>query len=319
MFLLVFLILASIVIIFSVKLTQEAEIIEFHSKLNAALIGILIAISTSLPEFATGITSLFLGYPEMTIGNVLGSNIFNFLILCIFNIMFFRSNLFKRVESVIQYTLFFILLMYFNFFLTSVVFTSSTFSNFELGSIIIIIIYIIAIKVINKLDLPKTDEIISELEKEEISKEKLKKSQINFIIFSIIILISSVFLARSANVIVLKTGISASIVGALFIGIATSLPELITCFSLVKRANYTMAASSVLSSNLFNFLILAILDMLYSKPLYVEMDGKLKQFIYLGIIYSIIYMATINNKRFNKYFNLLISIFMIFLYVVVII
>ncbi len=307
-----FIALAGVVVFFSTRLAKEAEIIEVNSNINAALIGVLLAIATSLPELATGIASLFLKQPQMAIGNVLGSNLFNFLILAIFNVIYFRMNIFKGVKKSLDKIIFFILLMYINFLVTAIIFTNSLFlTRFEIGSIVIVIIYIIAIKNIK----------VEDGDQEELEKIKsnnnvdLNKSVIRFIINAIIILLASVLLAQNANKIVIVTGLEASVVGALFIGISTSLPELITAYTLVKQKNFTMSASSVLSSNLFNFVILAILDFLSKTPLYAEMDTALNGYVYLGILFCMIYFIQISYKKLNNYASSLLSCLMLIIYV----
>lgn len=303
-----FVILASIVVFFSMKLAKTAEVIEINSNINAAIIGILIAIATSLPEFATGITSLFLGEPQMATGNVLGSNLFNFLILAFFNILYFKTNIFKSMKKNLNSTIVFILLMYINFLISAVIIRQSLiFSRFEIGSLIILIIYFIAIKTI------RVDQEEEKIEKSD--NKELQKYAINFIFYAFIILVASILLAKNADQIIEITGLQASVVGAIFIGIATSLPELITSYTLIRQGNYTMSASSVLSSNLFNFTIVAILDILSSEALYVKMDTALNIYIYVGIVFCIIYIIQISCKKLNVYASTFLSLGMISLYI----
>ncbi|MGL5020606.1 MAG: hypothetical protein ACRC5R_01070, partial [Mycoplasmatales bacterium] len=54
-----FLILSAVVVYCAVQLSKQAEVIEANSKINVLLIGAILALATSLPELATGITSAF--------------------------------------------------------------------------------------------------------------------------------------------------------------------------------------------------------------------------------------------------------------------
>ena len=77
-----------------------------------------------------------------------------------------------------------------------------------------------------------------------------------------VILLSSQFLARSADVIAEKTGLGRSFVGVVLLATATSLPELGTgVSSIVLVGAPDLAAGDAFGSNLFNLLIIALLDL----------------------------------------------------------
>lgn len=307
-----FIILASIVVGGAVKLAAEAEVIEQNSKMNAAIIGIILALTTSLPELATGLTSTFIGQPQMAIGNILGSNVFNFLILSLFNVLFFTKVVLSRVDkgatrlnifSGIMYALF--LIAYFG---------TQNSSNIEilgrltLTSIGIFVTYILAIRA--------TSSIAEEEEKEVIVDAiAFRQAKIKFVALAIIILIASIFLARSADSIVAVTGMSASVVGAIFIGISTSLPELVTCYSLCKNGNFTMAATSIWGSNLFNFAILTILDVFSPQPLLTKIDTDLVGLAIMGLLFALIHYVQTNIGLKHKILNVIPSLAMIGIYV----
>lgn len=309
-----FFILGAIVVIGAIKLAEQAEIIEQNSKMNAAIIGIIIALTTSLPELATGLTSTFMGQPQMAIGNILGSNAFNFLILSFFNIVFFSKVVLSKVDksatrlnifSGIMYALFLIA-----FFATAHGNNIEILGRFTLTSIGIFVTYLFAIRITSNIE---------EHEEEEdhvVDQVAYKKSKVMFGALAIIILVASVFLARSADVIVEVTGMNASVVGAVFIGISTSLPELVTCYSLCKSENYTMAATSIWGSNLFNFAILTILDIFSNQPLLTHIDSALLGLAIMGLAFSLIHYIQTNIGSKHKIINILpsIAMFAIYLY-----
>ncbi len=310
-----FFILGAIVVIGSIKLASQAEVIEDNSKMNPAIIGIIIALTTSLPELATGLTSTFIGQPEMAIGNILGSNAFNFLILSLFNIIFFSKLVFNRINnsaaklnlfSGFMYCLFLVA-----YFATNASANFEVFGRLSLMSIAIFVTYLFAIRVTSSL------EEASEEEEEElvVDAKAYQRAKINFFALAIIILLSSIYLAKSAEGIVEVTGMNASVVGAIFIGISTSLPELVTCYSLLKGDNYTMAATSIWGSNLFNFSILAIIDLFSNQPLLEKIDSDLLGLAFIGLSFAIIHYIQAKFTKTNTIVNVAPSILMIAIYI----
>ena len=90
MILLVYLLLATVVVVFSIKLSQYVDIIDKRSNLSGAFIGgVILAAITSLPELFTSLSAtVMLGQPELVLGNILGSDIFNLCILAALCLLF---------------------------------------------------------------------------------------------------------------------------------------------------------------------------------------------------------------------------------------
>lgn len=308
-----FFILGAIVVLGAVKLAAQAEVIDQNSKMNPALIGIILALTTSLPELATGLTSTVTGAPQMAIGNILGSNAFNFLILSLFNIVFFSKVVLGNVSKQATRLNIFAGVMY-AFFLLAYFSTVNNanveiLGRFTLTSIGIFVTYLFAIRITSSLE--EENEVHDDRVVDEVA---YKKAKVLFVSLAIIILTASIFLARSAEVIVEVTGMNASVVGAIFIGISTSLPELVTCYSLCKSENYTMAATSIWGSNLFNFAILTILDIFASKPLLTQIDSDLLGLAIMGLAFAIIHFVQANIGSKHKVLNIIPSVGMITAY-----
>ena len=97
MIIIVFLLLALLTIYLSIKLSFYADVISKSFKINTALIGgILLAGLTSLPEFVTCISSIYLNNPYLAIGDILGSNVFNIAIVSVLDIIFIKRFIFNN-------------------------------------------------------------------------------------------------------------------------------------------------------------------------------------------------------------------------------
>ncbi len=296
-----FLFLAAIIVCGSIMLSKQADIIEQNSMLNAIIVGSILALATSLPELATGITSTLIGESAMSISNVLGSNIFNIMILAIMNIIFFNRVVYRQINDATNRLNYFTMAIY--LLLTAIILWAPN-GLFVIGTTDVTSILIIAIYGAGMI-LSGTDQETASSDVEKDPK-KLKKAIILFIIIAAVILITSIQLAKVAELIMIQSGLSASFVGAVFIGVSTSLPELITCTTLVRLGSYDMAATGVLGSNLFNFIILAIVDIIDQGSLYSNGEQGTIVLLSLGIFFLILTMSAIRLNLKNRYTNLLI-------------
>ncbi len=85
-----FTLVALIVIIIATIVSNKAEWFEENTKMKGIIVGILLAASTSLPELVTGMTSVYIGQPEMAASSILGSNHFNFIIISMAALAFIK-------------------------------------------------------------------------------------------------------------------------------------------------------------------------------------------------------------------------------------
>ena len=78
-----------------------------------------------------------------------------------------------------------------------------------------------------------------------------------------LVVVAGVAVTRSGEAIAGATGISATLVGALFVAVATSLPELVTSVAAVRRGALTLAVGGVIGGNAFDTLFAAVADIAY--------------------------------------------------------
>ena len=83
----------------------------------------------------------------------------------------------------------------------------------------------------------------------------------------------------------IRLGLGAGLAGALLLGVATSLPELSSTVALFKIKNYNIAIGNIVGSNLFNFIIIALADIVYWKGgVYDYSDPKTVDLLIFGVI-----------------------------------
>lgn len=78
-----------------------------------------------------------------------------------------------------------------------------------------------------------------------------------------VILVCGFLLSRTGEALAEQTGLGTSFVGAVFVAVATSLPEVSSVVSSMRRRRYEMALSDIFGTNLFNILLVFGVDLLY--------------------------------------------------------
>jgi cation:H+ antiporter len=84
-----------------------------------------------------------------------------------------------------------------------------------------------------------------------------------FIASSAVIVLAAIKLAGYGDVIAVRTRLGGMFIGALLLAGATSLPELVTAISSIQQTVPNLAAGNFFGSNMFNMLLLAVLDMIF--------------------------------------------------------
>lgn len=264
----IFLLSASFTIFLSVKISKNVDIIDKKSSINAVFLGILLGGATSLPEITTSVTSIIIDNPDLAVGNVLGSNLFNIMILAFMDLLFRKRRLFDHSTNENLYSVFLFLLLSSTIALSIILTIPYSFFGIGLETILLILLYIIGMKIISKITNKKSesvDDSVDELTLEKYKNVTLKQASVRFIVCAIFIMVSGTLLTIFGDKIAIITGLGASFVGSFLIAASTSLPEAIAVFVSIKLKNYKLAIGSILGSNLFNIMILIGTDVVYSK------------------------------------------------------
>lgn len=304
--LILFLFLAGLTVFLSFRLSYYADLLNKTTNISGVFIGgILLAGITSLPELVTCLSSIFLNNPYLAIGDILGSNFFNIAMMCFFDILFIKTMFYNYTKN--RYYLIYVLLIL--NFLIMYLFMGGTFNleifNIGLPSFIIIITYIFYLK---------------NAKEEETKKEVITTKEhvlLKFFLVGLFMVIVSILLTLVVNLIAGKNpNVASSFIGAILLGITTSMPEVITFIALVKMKSFDLALSDIIGSNLFNLLILAIGDIfLKNKEIYYFVDKESMFLLIFGLILTILSFYQNNRKVVkNKLIYIVPSLMGILLY-----
>jgi cation:H+ antiporter len=278
-------------VILSILLSNLIDALDQKSHLSSALIGgVMLAAATSLPELFTSMTAVLrLDNADMVLGNVLGSNFFNLLIMGLIIFIYTRFLKTITIDKDHNRTAIFSMIIFLFVGLTVLTGLDVTLFGISLFSFIILGLYAYAVKKMS-------------VSTKEVSEEKeafdIKPYLLGFAVLSGLVLVTSIFLTITTERLAVEYNIGYTVAGALFLGVVTSLPELVSSFNLARLRNFNAAFGNVLGSNLFNFLILVISDMTYRKgSLYVRTTdnmilvsfGLLASLLALGMLFKPIY------------------------------
>ena len=249
-----YVLLALAIIYLSYLLGNYVDALDKKTKISGAFIGgILLAAVTSLPELFTSISSiLFIKETGMVVGNILGSDLFNFMVLGLSIILFVKKYKKAQIEKIHIYSTLIVIAMT---ALTLYALLVPVQYQPILGFVNFISVIILGLYVLNLFIQPKE----SEASEEECEiKLSVKQIVIRFIICAVLLVGVSIAITYATDILAEELNLGATVAGSLFLAIATSLPEVISTLTLCKKGNFNAGFGNIIGSNVFNFAILSL-------------------------------------------------------------
>lgn len=245
----------------------------------------IVAMGTSAPELAVSVSAALGGSSDISLGNVVGSNLLNILIIlglsAVIVPLSVDKSMFRRDFPMLLITAVVLPLI--------CVISGNTAGR--IGGIIMLVLFAVYMFMTIKsaVDYRKNGEASEE---ENIKVLPWWKSILYTIGGAIIIVIGGNLSVDSATEIARQLGISEAIIGLTVVALGTSLPELVTSVIAARKGNSDIALGNIVGSNIFNvLLILGVTSVI--KPFSVTTDSIIDMIILLGVtIYLIITSAT---------------------------
>ncbi len=261
-------------------------------KVPTLIIGLtIVAFGTSAPEAAVSITSSLKGQNDMALGNVVGSNICNILLVLGVSSLF---NPLKAKKQIILKDFLFCLLSYLvlfvmvagPFFLGEKLGVLSRSDGLVLMCFLIVYLYSLILN-INRNDMKKVEE------------RKFSIKDIVCIIVGIAgVILGGNLVVNSATKIASDFGVSESLIALTVVAIGTSLPELVTSVVAAKKGETDIAIGNVIGSNIFNIcFILGTSGAI--KSIVIGFDSII-DILFMGLSGLIVYIFSIKNKRIGS-------------------
>ena len=277
------LVTAAIVTIAGNRLSIYGDVLGEKTGLGGAWVGLmLLAAATSLPELVTGTgTTLWLRAPDLTFGNIFGSNCFNLLIIVVLDLMYRRQNLFLSLQQRHVFSASLGLLMMSVAVLPMLLRTGpgarGSFPGPYLDaafSVLLALLYAWSVRAIFRFERhamsqeAPTDPRYAHL--------TTKGTVIRFVMAAGCIVVSGLYLSKLADLLATTpiAGISLgrTFIGSLVLAAVTSLPELTVTVSAFRIGAKDMALGNLLGSNIFNVAIIPVLHPFYGPGLYADVQ-----------------------------------------------
>ncbi len=290
---LAFLFAASMVVFAGIKLSKYGDALGERSGMGSGLVGLIfLAGVTSLPELVVSTTStlsaslravnlvgeaahsLLAGGADLAVGNMLGSNMFNLILIPVMDLvqgrgaMVYRLSLKHVLTAVAGLGLLGILLFGMAFGAGS----TGVIPVLAVGYItpLLLAAYVATMILQSRMDQRQQDPREEEQEENAPSEEALVRMPAphfyaRLVGLALVIVLSGMWLSMLGDRLAMPweaggLGLGQSFIGTFFLAISTSLPELVICISAVRMGLLNMAAGNIFGSNIFNLVIVFIAD-----------------------------------------------------------
>ncbi|MBK7136615.1 MAG: sodium:calcium antiporter [Rhodocyclales bacterium] len=251
------------------RLSRYGDVIAEKTGMGRGWVGlILLATVTSLPELVTGISAVTIaGVPDIAVGDVLGSCVFNLAILVVVDFLHPGESIYSRASrGHILSAGFGILLIGAVAFSLLLARRGETLAIGHIGAYtpLIIALYLLAMRTLHQYERRELAEFVGDVA-ERYAHVSLRRAAIGYALASGVIVAAGIWLPFVGADIAAQMGWHDSFVGTLFVAAATSAPEIAVTIAAVRIGALDMAVANLLGSNLFDILILAIDDIFYLK------------------------------------------------------
>ena len=234
------------------RLTDGAVAVAEKMKIPQIVIGLtIVAMGTSMPEFCVSLVSALKGTTDLAVGNIVGSNIFNTLLIVGVSAWVAPMTILKStVRKDIPFALFASVILL-------IMCLDGNISRLDAG--ILFVLFLVFMYVTLKGAKTKDDDTTAKTDSIDDNKKPMATwLSIVWIIVGLACLIGgSNLFVEGATKVAEHIGVSEAVIGLTIVAGGTSLPELATSVVSARKGNSGIAIGNVLGSNVFN--ILAIL------------------------------------------------------------
>ncbi len=303
-----FIISAAVIVFSGIRLTTYADILGDRLQIGKVWIGIiLLGFVTSLPEAVASLTAIVsLGSPDLAVGNMVGSNNFNPVLIVVMDMAYRRGSVtnkisFKRSHGVSA--LFAILL---TCIVAGEIIAGARTASFmigpvSLGSFCILVVYFLGVRVLAGMGKGGRD--VPPRAGQCVSTTSPKNRECTYLyarlfLSALLVVVAAVWLASTADTIAKMTGLGQTFVGTFFLAMVTSLPEMVVTISALKLGVLDLAIGNIFGSNMINMFLVFVCDAFYVKgPLLAAVSKTHALTAVLSIVLTGIVLVGIRGKH----------------------
>ena len=289
------------------KLSKYGDVIVKKTGLGGLWIGlVLIAVVTSAPEVTVGVSAATLvGLPDLALGALFGSCIFNLSILALLDILHGPVPILSRarlghVTSAAMGIL--LLVIASGGILAGKRFPGLAFGWVGISSVLILILYLVGVRQIFCLWLNRSTQP-PENDPPQYALITSKSVYLKFALTAIAVVGAGIWVSFVGDKIAETTGWGAGFVGNLFLAISTSMPELVVAIAALRLNAINIAISVILGANMLDILAITWIDLFYTKgPVLAAVSNDHIITAMVAVIMNCIVIAGLFFKQKHKFF-----------------
>ena len=266
-----FLAAAGVIGFFGIRMTYLARELAVATGLGEAFTGaVLVGATTSLSGIIASATSAWQGQASLAVSNSLGGIAAQTLFLVIGDMAYRKYNLeyaAASVENMMMSVQLMILLC-----ILLVAFSIPGVSVFAVhpASVVLVVSYLYTLKLLvdtheKPMWLPRMEHGTIRDSSQQVLQGGLSRSLLlpKFALCACAVGLSGWLVAESGIAIVEQTGLSAGLMGGIFMAVSTSLPELVVAVTAIRMGALTLAVGDIVGGNAFDTLFVAVSDFFY--------------------------------------------------------
>ncbi|MBR6504951.1 MAG: calcium/sodium antiporter [Clostridia bacterium] len=212
----------------------------------------IVSIGTTMPELIVSVSSAIRGSSDMAIGNVIGSNVCNMLLI-LGLVSVIKSIEFKKETRTIDVPLLLIFTIIFTVICNTGAWVTKSEGIILLSLFVLFIIYTV---IMSRKALEYAKEEKEIFPQERTKRHPILKNIINIIIGIIILKIGGDLTIDNAVTVAQKFNISEKIIGLTILAVGTSLPELVTGITATLKGSSDIGIGNIIGANIFNMLLI---------------------------------------------------------------
>ena len=249
----------------------------------------IVAIGTSLPEAAVSVSAALKGSAEITIGNIVGSNIMN--VLLILGVTSVIAPIAVQ-KSTVKYELPFVILV--SCLLMAIGYTDNVVGRVD-GIILwaLLILYLAYLLV-----MAKKGEAVPEESAGEDKPMPVWKMLLLIVVGGVLIVFGSDIAVDAATALARIFGMSERLIGLTIVAFGTSLPELVTSATAAVKGKADIAVGNIVGSNIFNILFVVGTSALITPVAYAE-NFLVDSIVCIATV-ALLWILVAKNKRLSR-------------------
>lgn len=265
----VFAVAVLVTVLGGVRLSMAADVLADRTGWGEALFGaVVFGALTSLSGIVMTATAAAGGYPAMAYGNAVGGVAAQTAALAVADMTYRKANLEHAAASVANMASASLLVVLLCFVVLGSLAPEWTVLSLHPASLVLVLAYLGGFRVVRSVretplwkavSTPQTDQD----EPDEQAPESTGRLLAELIVLGILVAGAGWAVARASESFLVHSALQESFVGAVVMGLANALPEIVTSVAAVRRGALTLAVGVVLGGNAFDVLNVAVGDVFY--------------------------------------------------------